>query len=487
MSTRTYSGRRRLILATLLCMLGIFTGIAIGAHHVARRESDELFSARLATSARVLEALLAQQLATATLSKPLVIALPQELETTTSNEPKVYGHRYETKIAFQVWDGEGRLLAKSASAPTTQLAPLRAGFAEHRIGAVPWQVFVLRSGQLWVLTAEKDEVRQEMSDDIGKSILTPLLGGGLVMLVAVNLLLLRYMRPFQQLAARIAAREPESLEALELPETPLELLPIISELNQLLDRIRAAFEREQRFLNAAAHEIRTPIAAVQLHMENAMQAATPEQLQSALASAMAGARKTSKLAEQLLTLGRLSAGGDLVQRRILSMTALCQDVIATVEPLLGRRGQTIGLDVLQDSYVDGEAAQLQRLLQNLIDNASVHGEAHGDIAVTVDGGNDVVVLGVSNAGAPIPASELPHLFTPYYRISDARAGGHGLGLAIVREIVDRHGGSIVVQARADGSGTLVLVTLPSVAPPADKRRQAVGPDGRSGQGSALHD
>lgn len=463
MSTRLYSGRRRLVGATLLCMLGIFAGIGIGAHSVARRESDELFSARLATSARVLEALLAHQLATATISKPLVIALPQELEATTSNEPKVYGHRYETKIAFQVWRDDGYLLAKSASAPSTLLAPLRAGFAEHQIGIVPWQVFVLRSGNLWVLTAEKDEVRQEMSDDIGTSILTPLIVGGLAMLIAVNILLLRYMRPLRLLAERIAVREPESLEVLELPETPQELAPIITELNHLLDRIRRAFEREQRFLNAAAHEIRTPIAAVQLHMENAMQATTDEDRQSSLESAMAGARRTSKLAEQLLTLGRLSAGGDQSQLRWLSIAEFCRDVIAAAEPLLGRRGQTIGLDVQQDCQVLGEPAQLQRMLQNLIDNASVHGARHGDIQVTVDVGADVVLLGVANDGVPIPEIQLPHLFTPYYRMAGAQSGGHGLGLAIVREIVELHRGKIVIQTRADGFGTIVLVTLPCAA------------------------
>lgn len=460
MSTRLYSGRRRLVLATLLCMLGIFTGIGIGAHHVARRESDELFSARLATSARVLEALLAHQLATATISKPLVIALPQELETTTSNEPKVFGHRYETKIAFQVWSDDRNLLAKSASAPTALLAPLRAGFSENQIGEAPWQVFILRSGNLWVLTAEKDEVRQEMSDDIGKSILTPLVLGGLLMLIAVNILLLRYMRPLKQLAARIATREPESLEVLELPETPLELAPIITELNHLLGRIRSAFEREQRFLNAAAHEIRTPIAAVQLHMENAMQATNADQRQGSLESAMAGARRTSKLAEQLLTLGRLSAGGDLSQLQTLSMEKLCQEVIAAAEPLLDRRGQTIGLDVQQDCIVFGEPTQLHRMLQNLIDNASAHGASHGDIQVTIDAGDGVVLLGVANEGAPIPENELPHLFTPYYRMNGARSGGHGLGLAIVREIVELHRGKVAIQARENGSGTIVLVTLP---------------------------
>lgn len=463
MSTRLYSGRWRLVGATLLCMVLIFAGISLGAHNVARRESDELFSARLATSARVLEALVAHQLSSATISRPLVIALPHELETDPSNLPRVYGHRYETKIAFQVWRDDGALLAKSASSPVHALAPLRAGFSEQVIDGEPWQVFALRSANVWVLTAEKDEVRQEMSHDIGMSILTPLAVGGVFMLIVVNLLLLRSMRPLSQLAARIAARKPESLEPLALPATPIELAPIITELNHLLDRIRAAFEREQRFLNAAAHEIRTPIAAVQLHMENALRAEGPQQLQTSLQCAMDGARRTSKLAEQLLALGRLTAGNDAQPMRRLSMAELCCEVIGAVEPLVSRRGQTVGLDVQQPCHVLGEPTQLQRLLQNLIDNASSHGDPHGDIAVTLDVADGKVLLGVANDGPPIPAAELAHIFTPYYRVPGAQSGGHGLGLAIVKEIVEQHQGHIVVQTRADGRGTLVLVSLAAVS------------------------
>ena len=463
MSTRLYSGRWRLVGATLLCMVLIFAGIGLGAHSVARRESDELFSARLATSARVLEALVAHQVSSATISRPLVIALPHKLETDPSNLPRVYGHRYETKIAFQVWRDDGALLAKSASSPVEALAPLKAGFSEQMIDGVPWQVFALRSANVWVLTAEKDEVRQEMSHDIGMSILTPLAVGGVFMLIAVNLLLLRSMRPLAQLAARIAARKPESLEPLALPATPVELAPIITELNHLLDRIRAAFEREQRFLNAAAHEIRTPIAAVQLHMENALRAEGPQQLQTSLQCAMDGARRTSKLAEQLLALGRLTAGNDAEPLRRLSMPELCCEVIGAVEPLVARRGQSVGLDVQQPCHVLGEPTQLQRLLQNLIDNASTHGDPHGDIAVTLDVVDGSVLLGVANDGPPIPQAELAHIFTPYYRVPGAQSGGHGLGLAIAKEIVEQHQGHILVQTRANGQGTLVLVSLAAVA------------------------
>ncbi|MGW8392699.1 sensor histidine kinase [Pseudoduganella sp. HUAS MS19] len=460
MKTRSYSVRQRLVAATLLCMLLIFLGIGIGARAVARHESDELFSARLATSARVLEALVARQLEHATIAQPIVITLPHELETTLSDEPEAFGHRYETKIAFQVWSADGMLLAKSASAPKKALAPLRAGYSENQTDGANWQVFALRSGNVWVLAAENDEVRQELSNDIGKSILIPLAIGGLLMLGTANFLILQNMRPLYELAARIAAREPESLEPVVLPRTPMEMAPIVTELNHLLDRIRAAFEREQRFLNAAAHEIRTPIAALQLHLENALRANTPGQRTASLEQAMAGARRTSKLAEQLLTLSRIVAGGDQVQMQSLSLRALCRDVIAGMEPLLDRRGQNIGLEVAEDARAWGDPTQLRRLLQNLVDNASQHGKPHGEIQVTLSRGDNCAVLDVTNDGVPIPEQEIGKLFVPYYRLPGAVPEGHGLGLAIVQEIVDLHHGRIEIRRKPDGQGTVVRVQLP---------------------------
>jgi two-component system sensor histidine kinase QseC len=459
-----YSGRRRLVMTTLLCMLLVFGGIGVAARAVARHESEELFSARLATSARVLEALMARQLSSATLSRPLVITLPRELETATSNEPETFGHRYETKVAFQLWRDDGTLLARSASAPGSALAPLVAGFSQHTIDGNLWQVFVLRSGRVWVMTAEKNEVRSELADYIGMSILAPLIVGGLLMLAAVNFVLLRSMRPLAELATRIAARKPDSLEPIGLPKTPFELAPIIVELNNLLGRISAAFEREQRFINAAAHEIRTPIAAVQLHIENALRSESDGERAYALESALAGARRTSKLAEQLLALGRISARSDTYQMQSLSLSDLCCTVIETLEPLLSHRAQTIGLEVEDECNVRGEPSQLNRMLQNLIDNASVHGVQGGEIHIGLRRQGGCAVLSVANDGVAIPDEEVNNLFTPYYRLAGAARGGHGLGLAIVKEIVDQHDAAIGIHRKANGQGTVVEVFMPIVPP-----------------------
>lgn len=460
MRTRIYSGRRRLVVATLVCIVLVFGGIGVAAQLVARHESEELFSARLATSARVLEALVAQQLSTATLSQPLVIPLPPELETSTSDAPGAAGHRYETKIAFQVWRADGVLLAKSASAPNDALAPLAAGFSVHQVGDTLWEVFALRSGAIWVMTAEKEEVRGELAEYIGMSITAPLIGGGLLLLVAVNLVLVRSMRPLKELAARIAARTPDSLDPVRLAETPTELAPIIEELNSLLDRIKAAFEREQRFIDAAAHEIRTPIAAVQLHLENAVRAPADAERAEALDQALAAARRTSKLAEQLLTLSRISARSDDYAPQQVSLLEVCHDVIGTLDPLLERRGQGISLDAEQDVHVWGEPSQLRRLLQNLIDNASVHGAPEGEIEVRLTRRAGRALVSVANDGRPIPAGEMNKLFTPYYRSPGAAPGGHGLGLAIVKEIAGQHGASISLHRKPDGQGTVAEVSLP---------------------------
>jgi two-component system sensor histidine kinase QseC len=466
MSGGHYSLRRRMVGATLACMLLIFGGIGLGAHRVARHESEELFSARLATSARVLEALVARQLGTATIGRPLVIVLPKELESATSDEPQAFGHRYETKVAFQVWGEDGQLLARSASAPGAALGKLEAGFSQNAIGGTVWQVFALHSGQVWVLMAEKDEVRQEMAHDIGRSILMPLAIGGVLMLFAVNFVLGRNMGSLRELAARIAARKPESLDLITLEKTPLELAPIVTELNHLMVRMKAAFEREQHFINAAAHEIRTPIAGLQLHVENALRATSEAERTKSLESAMAAVRRTSKLAEQLLVLGRISAGGEADSAQPSSLMKICCEVIGAIEPLLARRGQNIGLEAQDDCQVWGEREQLGRLLQNLIDNASVHGAPGGDIQVTLAQRGTVALLSVSNDGPPIPDEALERIFTPYYRLPGSESSGHGLGLAIVKEIALQHHATIRIHRKADGQGTVVEVALPTLDAPA---------------------
>lgn len=459
---RRYSVRRRLVGWTLACLVVILGGMSIAAHLAAQHESDEIFSARLATSARVLEALVARQLSIATSPSPIIITLPPELEHARGGKPISSGHPYENKIAFQVWDEEGRLLARSASAPDRAVSPLVPGFGKYRLAEEDWQVFVLQSGKIWILAAEKDEIRQEMIRDLGMSILMPLVIGAILLVVAVNIVLLYNMRSLRSLAARIASREPESLVPLELPETPEELAPIVDELNALLARVRATFKREQRFIDAAAHEIRTPLAALQIHVQNALRADSDQERECCLAEAVVALRRTTKLAEQLLTFSRITSGTDAAKHECLMLDEVCREVVAMHEPLLEDRDQSIGLAVQGHCAVLGDRSNLQRLLQNLIDNASRHGDPDGQIDVSVGATDGRVILKVANDGEPIPDSEIENIFTPYYRLPGRTGAGAGLGLAIVREIAEQHNGQISVSAGPGGQGTILSVSFPGL-------------------------
>ncbi len=438
-------------------MILILGGMGIAAHFVTEHESEEIFSARLATSARVLEVLAAKQLEHATITNPIIIELPKELEHQHSSTEEISGHPYESKISFQIWHSNGKLLAKSATAPDKPLGPMTEGFGKNLIGDDLWQVFKLKSGDTWVMVAEMDSVRGEMAGDLGVAIMTPLIIGSLLLLIVINLIAYRSFQPLQALANVIADREPQSIKPIKLSKTPTELKPVIDELNHLLDRVQKAFKREQQFIDAAAHEIRTPIAALQLHIENAVNAKNDADRDQSLSEALNGLRRTTRLTEQLLTLSRVSSATDQEKQQVLSLDGICKEVVKNTKPLINQRGQTIELQVNDDCLIHGEQHKIERVIQNLIDNASQYGSVHGLISVSLAKVADTIRLIVSNDGDIIPDSEKIKVFDPYYRILGSKSFGSGLGLAIVKEIIQQHKGSIRIEDKSAGNGVQMII------------------------------
>src|SRR5690606_28872506 len=241
----------------------------------------------------------------------------------------------------------------SESAPDRVLAPLKPGFGIFKTDKVSWHTFVLPSGDVWIITGEKDGVRREMVNGIGLAIWIPQLIGGLIMLLVANVIFIINVRPLRDLARRISRREPESLEPIRLKKTPHELAPIVQELNDLLLRVKEAFDREQRFLNAAAHEIRTPIAALQLHLENIQHAETQQERDKSLGDALQGLRRTINLVEQLLALSRITAKAGKEKFQKVSLNSISCETIAAHEPLITRRGQNVALEAGEDDVVWG--------------------------------------------------------------------------------------------------------------------------------------
>jgi two-component system sensor histidine kinase QseC len=463
--TRPARSIRALLLAggigALLAVLGAAAWLSFAA---SEEEAQELFDARLATSARVLEALVARQVEKATIAAPIVIALPGPLEDENHDTPSPLGHYYETKIAFQVRDGGGRLLARSASAPGAPFAPDAAGFSTQRLGQHQWRVFTLQAGGVWIQVAERDDVRGELAEKLAYAAVAPLIAGIPLLLVLFSLLIRYGLAPLSGLARQVAARQPGSVAPIRLARTPAEVAPLVDALNGLLGRVREALERERRFTADAAHELRTPLAALKVHAQNAARADSAGDREASLERMLVGLERTVHLAEQMLAYSRAAAPGDAAGLAQVPLRALAAEAMDAVQPRAQERGVALQLDCAPqaaDFAVRGERHKLLSLLTNLIDNAVRYGPAGGHVDVALRRDGDGATFAVTDEGPGIPAELRERVFESYYRVPGAGGAGSGLGLAIAKEIAQAHGARIAVEDGPGGRGARVTVRFPA--------------------------
>lgn len=459
MKTR-YSSRRQILVGILSSMLLILGGIGWIAKVVSEHETQQVFNARLATSARVLEAMVATQLKTATINSPILITLPPELEQPGNDHTTEPGHRYENELVFQVWNSEGLLLAHSKYAPTGRLGPLVAGFSSQEINGYLWQVFALKSGSIWILVGERDDVRTAIARDISLGIIVPIFIGGLLLMFIVNTLAMKGIRAVETLSQLIASRDPTSGEPLVVRHMPIEVEPVIEGINALVVKVKEAFWREQRFIDSAAHELRTPLAAIQLHLQNALRSEGPAERQISLESALTASRRAAKLAEQLLAFSRINAADLHAEKAHICLADVSQEVAAMMQPILEQRQQHIEFYGQVRTTIRANKIQIERLIQNLLENASHYGIAPGTIHLLVRLSSDSLELVVENDGEPIPEVERERIFIPYYRVLRKDSAGSGLGLAIVKEIANQHKATLTVEDKTPGQGTRVRVSFP---------------------------
>ena len=454
-----YSMRAVLLAGTIATLLAVLGAAAWLSFEGSEDEAHELFDARLATSARVLEAFLARQVDHATLDSPIVIKLPAEIEASGHDAPSPLGHYYETKIAFQVWNNDRKLLVRSELAPRTPFAPVLAGFSDQTFEDQPWRVFTLRSGQVWIQVAERGDVRAELAQKLASAAVVPLIAGTGVLLVVLALLIGYELAPLDALAKQIEERQPDSVAPVALERAPAEIAPVLAALNGLLVRVRNALERERRFTADAAHELRTPLAALKVHAQNAVRAQTPDERQASLEHMLAGLERTIHLAEQMLALSRASASGDAAQTSV-PLRKLVAETIENLRPRIRERALRVDIRCEpkgSDIEVRGDRQKLGSLVSNLLDNAVGYSAPGGRIDVALFRTNSEASLTVTDQGPGIPEDLRERVFESYYRIPGVAASGSGLGLAIVKEVALTHRARVEVSDPVGGQGTSISV------------------------------
>ena len=451
--------RRTLALVLGLMLLGTLA-MTLFNYFDSTHEVEEIYDAQLAHSARLLQGLMrtpVREEERAGLYRAFNEALAQ------AGQRSKPGHPYESKLAFQVWDASGHLLVHSAGAPSLESPSQQEGFAALELGPHKWRGFLLRDSStgLLIWTGERDDVRRELVTSIVRHTLFPTLLGSLLLAALLWWAIGWGLAPLRNMAAVIRARHADSLQPLQLEPLPSELAPMQAALNRLLGQIEQLLERERRFIADAAHELRTPLAVLRVHVQNATQARDEAEREQSLGYLLGGIDRATRVVNQLLTLARMEPlieRGEMAQVDVL---ALVRETLAELTPWVLKQGLELDLEAGEGDYhLNADPGSLGIALQNLVTNAVNHSPAGGRLHVRLSADAQRLLLQVEDQGPGIPAEDLERVFERFY--SRGTVQGAGLGLAIVQSIARRHAGQIRLR-NLDSGGLQASLELPRSA------------------------
>jgi len=367
------------------------------------------------------------------------------------------------RMAFQVWSASGRLLARSANSGAQPITDFTAGYRDENFEGYRWRVLAQSddAGARWILVAERIDIRNQLADGITLSAVMPIIVS-LVLIAAIAWFVVgNGLSLITRLARELRDKRADDLSKLTTSNTPVELVPVVDAINDLLRRLNESVVRERRFSADAAHELRTPISAIKVHIHN-LRAEMPEQEQT-LQTLDRDLARLSHLIEQIMLLYRMTPENYQAKMRQLDLRELAQTVISDLYAEIDIRGQTISLEGSQQS-ITGDEASLIILLRNLVMNASKYSPDGASIRVHVDRGDFGVWLGVEDTGPGIPLQDISRIFDRFYRVGGDRHSSHvegcGLGLAIVKHIADLHRATLHAENNAQSSGLTVSITFP---------------------------
>lgn len=437
-----YSIKQRLLISLLMATALAWLATLILSYQDTRHELDELLDAHLAQSASLLIAQIGHE------------ADDIEIE----HAPQL--HRYSRSVAFQVWHRGRKLLLHSAGAPNTPLSPKREGFSDNTVDGRSWRVFSTwdTSGRYMIQVAERREARDELSETMAKNMLLPVL----ITLPILGLLIwfgvARGLRPLDTLSREVAQRRPDNMAVLDTGEVPIEVLPLVQDLNRLFERVGESLDKERRFTADAAHELRTPLAAIKTQAQVARASMDADERQQALNAVIAGCDRATRLVEQLLTLARLEPEHFRTGEQC-GLRALSQQVIAELAPVAVSKNIELQLAADNEVSVRGVPALIEILMRNLIDNAIRYSPPGSEVRVSIVAAADGAVFSVNDQGPGVPEEAKTRIWDRFYRVLGTGESGSGLGLSIVSRIADLHGAATAVTTGDDGLGLRVSVTF----------------------------
>ncbi len=428
--------RNRLLFTLLPVTLLVWGAIVAIIYAGTRHEVEELIDAQLVQSARVLLNVLSHEFYEEDTFRKKIYDHPLNI----AQQLGMATHKYEQKLAFQMWLPPNRLGLRSQSAPDYPMTKLANGFSDSLIEGRRWRVYALTSEKdgMQVQVAESTEIRDQLRNVIVMRILVPMLLSLPVLAGLIWFGVGRAMRPLRKIADDVEHRHLDHLSPIREQDVPLEAQSLVNALNALFLRLQHAFENERRFTADAAHELRTPLAALKTQAQVALRASDEQVRREALQQVIAGVDRATHMVQQLLTLARLDPRSGVISDQQVDLQEVVGGVLAELAPAALAKDIELSLDAPGPCPVKGDGGMLAILVRNLVDNAIKYTPAGGVVEVYLSREGQQVQLTVADSGSGVPAEARERVFERFYRSLGNDSPGTGLGLSIVKRIAELH-------------------------------------------------
>uniref|UniRef100_Q47C85 histidine kinase n=1 Tax=Dechloromonas aromatica (strain RCB) TaxID=159087 RepID=Q47C85_DECAR len=425
MTTVWFSLRRRLLGLLLGGVAAAWLVTMVFSYIDAHHEVDELFDAQLAQAAQTL------------------LALAGHDEGDDISDLGDAAHKYQRRLRCQIWRADGKLLMRSNNAPQTPLTTA-IGFSETRGEEGHWRHFSQwnEDHSLQVQVSENHHIRDELIGHIAWRLLFPALFGLPLIGLWVWLATRHGFASLDGIARQIASRDPQQLQPVHPTAAPEEIRTLLESLNGLFQRVEHTLESERRFTADAAHELRTPLAALHAQLQVAQRARDEDERNRSLSQLQSGLTRAVHLVDQMLQLARLDPESSLPDPQAVDLATLAESVCADLGPQILAKNLDFDLEAPPEALVTGQAEWLRVLIRNLVDNAVRYTPEGGQVRVAIRHNGNTIDLSVSDSGPGIPVEERESVLRRFHRLNQGSQPGSGLGLAIVARIAELHGATL---------------------------------------------
>lgn len=365
---------------------------------------------------------------------------------------------------IQIWTTDGvRVFDSIESEELPQLAVL--GFSNVKARGKTYRVLSVQTASQTIQVAQDEAARREIAGRLALRTAAPIAFMAPLLMLLVLWVVSRSLLPVARVRHQVAERQASDLSPVSEAGLPDEIRPLVLELNLLFKRVQAAFEAQQHFVADAAHELRSPLAALKLQVQGLQRASGDKARELAITRLSSGIDRATRLVEQLLVLARqeasLAAG---MTPTLVSLVAICRLSLEDMIAVAQERSIDLGLSHADETSIEGFPEALRILIRNLLDNAVKFSPQGGRIDLAVRARDGVVELTVDDSGPGIPIEHRGRVLDRFYRVNGSQTAGSGLGLAIVKAIAERHGAELALDDSASLGGLRVMVRFPTSTP-----------------------